>query len=56
MLHIFICHYTPLADRNKFIRKELDTKVGNVKYYNLEADENNKKVPPLILMVLLIHP
>lgn len=41
----FICHYTPLLERNTFIRKELDSKVGDMLYYNLPADKLNNKVP-----------
>ena len=45
-MYFLICHYTPLVDRYKFIKKELDNKVGNMLYYNLEADINNKKATP----------
>ncbi len=41
----FICHYTPLHERNTFIRKELDSNVGNMLYYNLPADDLNNNVP-----------
>tara|TARA_X000000368_G_scaffold112523_2_gene87769 strand:- start:7412 stop:8260 length:849 start_codon:yes stop_codon:yes gene_type:complete len=44
-MHFFICHYTPLVERNKFIKNQLDNKVGNMVYYNLEADLCNNKVP-----------
>ena len=44
-MYFIICHYTPLKERNDFIRKQLNDKVKDVNFYNLDADPSNDNVP-----------
>ena len=37
-LHIFVCHYTPLKERKKFIIKQLNDKIGNLIIKDLECE------------------
>jgi hypothetical protein len=37
-LHIFVCHYTPLKERKKFIIKQLNDNIGNLIIKDLECE------------------
>ena len=44
-LYIFVCHYTPLIERKKFILDQLETNIGNIiiKDLDCEFDEEGKE-------------